>query len=126
MSNNALAAGVGAAAAAVSVGPLAEVFSEMGLVMAIMGALGGAMHAIMNRRRPILTWFANFFGFATSGAILAFGLGVLAPPILAWALRFEIAASDQSTGMLAAAGFLIGLMQERVVQLIRVRPDDKE
>lgn len=127
MSQNSLLAGAGAAGAAVAAGPLAEVFSEMGLVMAIMGAIGGALYGMIKRNPPWLAWAGRLVLSSLSGAILAFGLGVFVPPVLIWSLGLEITPSGQSTGLLAAGAFLVGLMQERVFAFLgAAKGDDNE
>lgn len=107
------AALVGAATAPVVAGPLQTVFDELGLTLAIMGTIGGAVHALALQlpwkrvSRPMIL-----------GGLLGFGLGVAAPLILQGMFGWE-GGFGGSTQALAAAAFLIGLLQERVLEYLR-------
>lgn len=109
---------VGATAAATAAGPLAEVFDEMGLVMALLGALGGSLRFIVSTRtsrrvRGVLSATAELVSSMFIGAGLAFGLGGLPVDLILAAVNLDVAPDDPGTKFLAAVAFLIGLAQER-------------
>lgn len=109
MASSDTAAIIGAASVATA-GPLYQVFNELGLVLALMGAIGGALHAL----RHDVPWRAAIKPMIT-GAILAFGVGVISAPLLAQMLGIEVSPGSNSVPVLASGAFLIGLMQERVL-----------
>lgn len=117
MSGNSTAIGaLGAAAAAGAGGPLAQVFSELALVMAIMGLAGGGVRGLSLR----LPWREWLRGCAV-GSGLAFGFGVLAPPILAGQLGIEVVPDGPTVPALAASAFVIGFLQDVVTAWLQSR-----
>lgn len=94
-------------------GPLAEVFGQLGLLMALMGALGGATRAI-----AIKVPWVEVIRPTLLGALLAFGLGVIAPPILERVAGIVATPDTPAIQMLAASSYLIGFMQIRVIALL--------
>lgn len=100
----------GVLTALLAAGPLAEVFGQLGLLMALMGAFGGATRAIALK----MPW-SQVARPTILGALLAFGLGVLAPPIMERVIGIVPAPDTPAIPMLAAAAYLIGFMQGRVV-----------
>lgn len=90
-------------------GPLMQVFNELGLVMALTGALGGLARSLAIRT----TWREAGIG-ALFGALMAFGIGVLAPPLLAKMFETDLGPDAASIPVLAASGFLIGFLQDHV------------
>lgn len=115
------ATSVAAGGALISVaagGPLMQVFDEMSLVMAIMGALGGGCWGVANRRG----WRSTARGVVL-GALLAFGLGVLAPPLMSGMLNIEIGPDGGTVQTLAAAAFCVGLLQDVLIAWVRARAE---
>lgn len=96
----------------VAAGPIGQVFNETGALMAIMGALGGVV-GMLAVQGPGWSWLL-LLRRALYGAGLAFGLRVLAPPIISSVLQIEIGPDAQATEGLAASAFLLGFLQERV------------
>jgi hypothetical protein len=109
--NSTLVATGGAAAAALAGGPLAEVFNELALVLALMGAAGG-----MSRGLAIALPWREVARGVVLGALLATGLGVLLPHLLGpW-----IGQSGAVTvPALAACAFLAGFLQDILVARLR-------
>lgn len=103
----------GTALAAFAAGPLAEIFGQVGLLMAIMGALGGGARAlaIKSSWRPGLR-------AALLGGLLAFGLGVISPPLLEKVLGLALTPDTSAVQMLAAGAFLVGFLQERILHFL--------
>lgn len=104
-------------------GPLAQVFDEMALVMALLGGLGGAVRFLalrwsVGRKRGAVAMALDFVAMIAIGAGMAFGIGVLAPPILRGMLDLQLAPDGGAVKALASCGFLIGLVQERVLALV--------
>ena len=94
--------------------PLLLIFNEIGLVMAIMGALGGATFVLALRvpwrqaAQPVLL-----------GAMLGFGLSAIAVSLLKAQFGVEVAAQRGGVEVMASAVYLIGLSQERVIAWAR-------
>ena len=105
-------------AAVASSGPLYAVFNEMGLLMALMGGLGGALY-VLRHNVPL----SHAVRPVVSGALLSFGAGVWAVPIVAKALGFEIANTQNSVPALAGAAFFMGFLQERILAKISRKKD---
>jgi RsiW-degrading membrane proteinase PrsW (M82 family) len=103
---------IGASVAAQVVGPLSLVFDETAILMAVMGACGGALLAL-TRRAP----WRVFIRPALIGALMSFGLGILAVPIISRLLGLDIG-EDQFSEYLAGASFIVGFAQERVEAFI--------
>lgn len=112
----ALASAAGVTVATPAAGPIAQVFNETGALMAIMGALGGVV-GMLAIQAPGWSW-KLLLRRALYGAGLAFGLRVLAPPIISSVLQIEIGPDAQATEGLAASAFLLGVLQERVSDFI--------
>lgn len=107
---------VGAIAAAGASGELAQVFNELWLVLAIMGAFGGLTHGLALR----LPWREVARGLVL-GALLASGFGVFGPAAVANAFGLEAAAAENGVKALAAAAYLIGFGQNIVFDWVRGR-----
>lgn len=103
----------GAIAAAATGGELAQVFDQLALVLALMGAIGGLTHGLALR----LGWREIARGVVIGGA-LAFGLGILGPQFVTGALGLDVTSGGTVRG-LAAAAFLIGFAQNVVVDWMR-------
>lgn len=118
-----LTAATGASGAALSFAaaePLYQVFNFTGLTMACMGALGGMTFAMVDRAQ-----WREGVRQALIGALLAFGLGVLGPPIISRMMGAEILGSAGTIQGLGAAAYLVGFAQERVATwLLLVRGGD--
>lgn len=106
-STSAVAFAAAGGAAAVVGGPLMQVFNEMALVMAITGALGGACRSMALHQS-----FKDTVGSALFGALIAFGVGLMAPKIVEKAIDIEIGPDTFSAPMLASSGFLLALGQD--------------
>lgn len=104
----------GATVAAVTSGPIADVFNEMALVLAIMGAGGGATRALALR----VPWRDGLRG-TVLGALLATGLGVLLPNLLGPWLGDKTPATVPA---LAACAYLAGFLQDALVSRLRKEP----
>jgi drug/metabolite transporter (DMT)-like permease len=105
-----LAATVGSALGPIEPGPISEVFNELGLVLAIMGALGGATFSIANRRP-----YREISRGVILGALIAFGLGAISPIILEKMIGIEPTAGAASVPLLAGAAYFIGFAQETFI-----------
>jgi hypothetical protein len=116
-----MAATAGSFIGPIGQGPISEVFNELGLVLAIMGALGGATFSLANRRP-----YRELARGVILGALLAFGLGVLSPIILE---RLFGLTSDGSGAaavpLLAAAAYMMGFAQETFIAWT-ARPQKKD
>lgn len=105
---------VGAIAAAATGGELAQVFNELWLVLAIMGAFGGLTHGLALR----LPWREVGRGLVL-GALLASGFGVFGPAAVANAFGLDSVAAASSVKALAAAAYLIGFGQNILLDWMR-------
>lgn len=102
---------VGAIGAGAAGGPLAEVFNELALVLALMGAAGGMTRGIANR----LPW--REVGRGTFlGALIAFGMGALSPSIVESLFQIN---PGTTIPVLAASSFLIGFGQDVVIAFLK-------
>lgn len=99
---------VGAVVAAGAGGPLSEVFNELALVMAIMGAAGGLTRGLAIR----LPWREVVLGSAL-GCLIASGFGVLAPHIVK--NLFGIDAGGSTARVMAASAYIMGFGQDVVI-----------
>lgn len=92
---------------------LNEIFNERGLVLAIMGALGGAV-----RSAAIKTTWREGVRVVFIGAATAFGFGILAPYLLRpWFGDLPAELAGQ-IGALAAAAFVVGLMGVTIIEAL--------
>lgn len=103
----------GAATSFVASGAIQSVFNEAGLVMAIMGFLGGMTYSLAARRK----WLQGA-RHALLGALLAFGLGVIAPFLLSKLLGTDLAESGGTIQGLSAAAYIVGFVQERIFSFL--------
>ena len=111
--NTAIAAG-GAMAAAAAGGPLEQVFTELALMLVLMGAGGGATRGLAIRL-PFLEVLRGI----TLGGLLAGGLGVLLPHILRpWVGDDTLL----TVPALAACAFLVGFLQDIVITRLQREP----
>ena len=118
MSGNSTAlAAAGMMIAGAAGGPLSQVFNELALVLALNGAAGGLACAMINRRPWRLIIVATILG-----AVFAFGFGQMAPQIVTSLLGVDFGPEGATVPALAAGAFLIGLMQDRLIDLIRATP----
>lgn len=113
--NTALIGAGGAALAAVAGGPLTDVFNELALALAIMGAGGGITRGLANR----LPWREVLRGCVV-GALLAVGIGALAPQVLGKMLAMEIEGGTVS--VLAASAYLLGFLQDFAIAFLQRKP----
>ena len=109
----ATAAAAGAVVAAAAGGELAQVFDQLAIVLALMGALGGGTHGVALR----LPWSEVARGVLV-GAGLAFGIGLGGPQVVGKLLAIDITSDGTVRGM-AAAAFLVGFGQNIVVDWLR-------
>lgn len=113
---SATATGVsGAALSAALAEPLVQVFNGTGLVMALMGALGGATIALYDRKQ-----WREGARQALIGALLAFGLGVLAPLIVGRMMGVDATSQTGLVQSLAGAAYVIGFAHERVAKWLLI------
>jgi hypothetical protein len=118
MSGNSTAvAAAGMVLAGAAGGPLAQVFNELALVLALNGAAGGLAWGLINRRPWRLMAVATILG-----AVFAFGFGQMAPQIVTNLMGVDFGPQGATVPVLAACAFLIGLMQDRLIDLIRATP----
>lgn len=90
---------------------LHEIFNERGLVLALMGALGGAV-----RSAALKTTWREGLRVVFIGAVTAFGFGVLAPIVLRpWLGDLPDGVAGQ-IGALAASSFIVGLMGVTIIE----------
>lgn len=97
-------------------GPLSEVFNEMGLLVAIMGALGGISRTLSIRDLQFKAAWRRGLRDAWLGGLLAFGIGVMSLPLLEKLFGFQLA-PDSGVNVFAAGAFAIGFFQERVTNM---------
>lgn len=109
-----LSLAAGAVGAAVVGGPLSQVFHELALVMAIMGAAGGLTWGLANRH----PW-RNAARGVVLGALLAFGFGLASPNILDAVFSIKFAPGGSSASWLASCAFFVGLSQDAVLAFVR-------
>lgn len=87
-----------------------DVFNERGLVLAFLGALGGAVRAV-----ALKTTWREGLRVIVVGSALAFGVGVLGPSLMKpWFGDFS--PETGATGLLTASAFLIGLMGVTLIE----------
>lgn len=103
-------------------GEFNEIFNERGLVLGVLGALGAAV-----RTASLKTTWREGIRVIFIGAILAFGVGSIAPYLLrGWIgdLPEDLA---QTLGVVGAAAFLTGLMGVTIIErLIDARSIKRE
>ena len=122
--NLAFTLATGASGAAVSYAvsePLMQVFNGTGLVMALMGALGGATFALVDRAK-----LRDGVRQAILGGLLAFGLGVIAPVLLGRIIGAEFTGQAATVQGLGAVAYLVGFAQERVASWLLVMRNDRD
>ena len=110
-SNTPAIAAVTTAAASVAGGPLAQVFTELALMTAIMGGAGGLTLSLAVRGRG----FKATGRSVAFGALLAAGFGAISPALVGQFLNIQIGNSVQA---LAAASFAIGMGQDVIAARI--------
>lgn len=115
--NSTFLAAAGAVIAGAAGGPLAQVFNELALVLALNGAIGGLAWGMINRRPWRLIAVATVLG-----AVFAFGFGQITPQLVTNFLGVNFGPEGITVPVLAACAFVIGLMQDRVIDLIRHEP----
>lgn len=90
---------------------LSEIFNERGLVLALMGALGGAV-----RSAALKTTWREGLRVVFIGGVTAFGFGILAPFVLKpWLGDLPPDVVGQ-IGALAASSFIVGLMGVTIIE----------
>lgn len=109
-----------AALSVAAVGPFAQVFDELGLLLFVMGLLGG-ITGHFSVKLPLKTAWVP----ALVGGLLGFGLGIIAPPLLKGALSVDIVADGSPRG-LAAVAYVVGIAHERVLTYLREGPRNAE
>lgn len=113
--NTALIGAGGAVIAAMAGGPMADVFNELALALAIMGAGGGITRGLANRLPP-----KEVLRGCVVGALLAVGLGALAPQVMGKMLAVEMQGGTVS--VLAASAYLLGFLQDFAVAFLQRKP----
>lgn len=101
------------AATVVAVGPgaLEQVFNQLMLVYAIMGAAGGVALGLFTQGTPLREIMRGGF----LGMLLATGLGVAAPYVVAWAFPVDVGQVHNNVQLLAASSFIVGLGQNWII-----------
>lgn len=107
---SAVTAAVGAVVAAATAGPLAQVFNELGLLLAVMGAAGGLVSGLYPWRGA-----GVLLRSVVLGAVLAFGIGAASPYLLGEVLSIDLSRAGNSVMMLSAGAFLIGWFQDALL-----------
>ena len=110
MTTNSTVAAAGVVLAGAAAGPLAQVFNELALVLAINGAAGGLAWGMINRR----PW-RMIAASTVLGAVFAFGFGQMAPQIITSLLGVDFGPEGATVPVLAASAFFIGLLQDRLI-----------
>lgn len=90
---------------------LNEIFNERGFVIAVMGALGGAV-----RSAALKTTWREGLRVVFIGAVTAFGFGIIAPFVLSPWLGDLPAEMVGQIGALAASSFIVGLMGVTIIE----------
>lgn len=106
-------AAAGTATAAALGGPLEQVFNELAIVLALMGALGGMTRGVAVR----LGWLEVGRGVAL-GALLATGMGALLPQIVSPWIGSDLG-QGATVPILAACAYLVGFAQDVLIARLR-------
>lgn len=110
----------GASVAAVTTGPLAQLFNEASLAIAIMGMLGGATSALALKKpwretiRPGLI-----------GASMAIGLSAFGPALLSKMLDIELSLTGSGIEGFGFTAYAIGFAQERITNRLTKEPGNE-
>jgi len=102
------------AGAAALGGPLSQVLNELAVLMAIMGGAGGLTWGLANRY-PWRDWLRGVI----LGALMAFGFGLASPSVLDSLIGVNFAPGGNSASWLASCAFVVGMMQDWVLAVIR-------
>lgn len=106
------------AGAAAMGGPISQVFSELALMTAIMGAGGGLTLGLATKGTP---WRDVARGVAL-GALLAGGFGVIAPWVVSKWMQIPIDTANPNPSIFGACSFVIGLAQDFILdKMTRVK-----
>lgn len=97
-------------------GPISEVFNELGLLTAVMGALGGVSRTLSMRELRFCPAIKRGVRDAWLGGLLAFGIGIFSVPIIEKLFSIELA-PDTGVSAFAACAFAVGFFQERVTNM---------
>lgn len=98
-----------------------EIFNERGALLALFGAMGGAV-----RSAALKTTWREGLRVIFIGSVTSFGVGVLAPTLLKpWIgdLPVELAGA---LGTLCAAAFLVGLVSVTLIERMIDHQPDRE
>lgn len=88
-----------------------SIFNERGFLLATFGALGGAV-----RSAALRTTWLDGVRVVFIGATTAFGVGVLAPLLLAPWIGDLPEGMNSALGTLCAASFIVGLMAVTIIE----------
>lgn len=112
--NSMALATAGAVTAAVAGGPLAAVFNELSLTLAIMGGAGGLTWGLATRQ----PWLDVVRGVII-GALVAVGFYQLYPEILDRIFNIKIDVGETAAPVSAAIAYLVGFFQDAITRWAR-------
>lgn len=110
-----------AAVTIATIGPLAEVFDQLGALLFIFGVLGG-ITGHLSLKLPL----ASIWRPALLGGVLGFCMGVIAPPIIKGMLGVDLIVNDGSSRGMAGIAYVIGVIHERILAYLRGDVPDAE
>lgn len=93
-------------------GALREIFNQTLAVMAIFGAAGGATLALANRMKP-----REALRQIVIGTMIASGLGVLSPYVIAYFIDGFPAELGAAVGVIAGSSYLVGVFGSAALEL---------
>lgn len=101
-----------------------EIFSPLAGALAFFGGLGGLVKAL-----AIKTTWKETLRVTVIGAATAFGLGTLAPYMLAWVLGPGVEIPNEiksALGPLCATAFIFGLIATAFVERVIAKAEGKD
>ena len=109
----------GAVASYLAGGPLAEVFNQLALTLALMGGFGGLTMGLAVR----LPWRDVTRSFFVGG-LLAAGLGAISPVLIERLFGISLSGGGTAVSLLASGSFMVGFGQDVVVKFMAERKKD--
>ncbi|WP_126136740.1 hypothetical protein [Tritonibacter mobilis] len=99
-----------------------EIFNERGALLALFGAMGGAV-----RSAALKTTWREGLRVIFIGSVTSFGVGVLAPTLLKPWIGDLPAEMAGALGTLCAAAFLVGLVSVTLIErMIDHQPEQED